>query len=146
MFEKDLKEWKEVELEFARQLIDQKLRNLEFAPDKKFTDWDIKTTVLNEVWEEVEKTYEIKHDIVSDTSGNVWFEYYCNNKPSGIYASKADYIVYKLWDNFYCMNRAKLLIRLNHVARRVVKWWDNNLAYMYLVKKEEFMNKYQSLA
>jgi len=135
MFDTDLKEWRKIELEFARKLIDDKLVALELAPDKPFKDRDIKTTTSE--WKE--NTYEIKHDIVSDTSGNVWFEYYCNDAPSGVYASKADYIVYKLGDKFYSIERAKLLIRLNHTNKTQVKWGDYNKSYMYLVKKDDFI-------
>ena len=141
MFEQDLKEWKKIELEFAKKLIDDKLVALELAPDKPFKDRDIKTTTLE--WKQ--STYEIKHDMVSDTSGNVWFEYYCNNAPSGVYASKADYIVYKLGDKFYSIERAKLLIRLNHANKKSVIWGDNNNSWMYLVKKEDFIQKSQEM-
>lgn len=142
MFKEDLKEWRNVELEFARELIDQKLKNLELAPDRKFTDRDLKITTNDDR----EISYEIKHDIVSETTGNVWFEFYCNKEPSGIYASKADVIVYKLWDKFYPMNRAKLLIRLNSVKRAVKRWWDNNASYMYVVSKEDFFKDYAKLS
>ena len=142
MFKEDLKEWRDVELEFARELIDQKLKNLELAPDRKFTDRDLKITTNDDR----EISYEIKHDIVSETTGNVWFEFYCNKEPSGIYASKADVIVYKLWDKFYPMNRAKLLIRLNSVKRAVKRWWDNNASYMYVVSKEDFFKDYAKLS
>ena len=76
MFKEDLKEWRNVELEFARELIDQKLKNLELAPDRKFTDRDLKITTNDDR----EISYEIKHDIVSETTGNVWFEFYCNKE------------------------------------------------------------------
>ena len=142
MFKEDLKEWRNVELEFARELIDQKLKNLELAPDRKFTDRDLKITTNDDR----KISYEIKHDIVSETTGNVWFEFYCNKEPSGIYASKADIIVYKLWDKFYPMNRAKLLIRLNSVKRAVKRWWDNNASYMYVVSKEDFFKDYARLS
>lgn len=142
MFAEDLKEWRNVELEYARELIDQKLKNLELAPDKKFTDRDLKITTNDDR----EISYEIKHDIVSETSWNIWFEFFCNKSPSGVYASKADVIVYKLWDKFYPMNRAKLLIWLNWVKKSVKKWWDNNASYMYVVSKEDFFKDYKRLS
>lgn len=136
MFEEDLKEWRTVELEVAKRLIDSNTKHVEFAPDRKFTDWDFKIT--NYQWEE--KSYEVKHDIVSDTSNNVGFEFSCNRKPSGIYISKADCIIYKLGDKYYCTDRARLLVWLtSYVKKRIKPWGDNKSALLYIVEKNDFI-------
>lgn len=134
-FEEDLKKWKKAEHEFAYLLLERWASMIQLAPDKKFSDWDIKA----KQWM-LENYYEVKNDDVSETSGNIWFEYRCNWQPSWIYVSKADFIVYKVDDKFYCISRPKLLIRLEFVNKWRAKWWDNWLADMFIVKKEDFFS------
>lgn len=136
MFKEDLKKWKEVEREFASRLMKRDVSKIEFS-QWKFKDWDIKAT-FKKFWRDVEKTFEIKNDIVSERSGNVWFEVTCNWEPSGVFASKADYIVYKLWDKFHYMDRARLLLWLASIDKEIVMWGDNHSSEMFLVKKEFF--------
>lgn len=136
MFKEDLKKWKEVEREFASRLMKRDVSKIEFS-QWKFKDWDIKAT-FKKLWRDVEKTFEIKNDIVSERSGNVWFEVTCNWEPSGVFASKADYIVYKLWDKFHYMDRARLLLWLASIDKEIVMWGDNHSSEMFLVKKEFF--------
>jgi hypothetical protein len=135
-FSNDLKDWQKIEREFASRLMKWNVIKVEF-PQWKFKDYDIKAT-FKKSWYEVEKTFEIKNDMVSDKTGNVWFEYLFRWEPSGIYTSKADYIVYKLGDKFYYIDRARLLIWLSKIDKTDVSWWDDNMAHMFLVKKEFF--------
>lgn len=134
-FKTTLEWWKETERAFASKLI-QKCKDIEeirFAPNQQFKDWDIKVK-----WNWKEKTYEIKRDYKSQETNNLALEVRCNNKPSGIYASKADYIVFCLSDGeFYFQNRWELLYRLDYMWKKLVKWWDGNRSEMYLVSKEE---------
>lgn len=136
MFNKDLKEWQRIEREFASRLMKWDVSKIEFS-QWKFKDYDIKAT-FKRLWWDVEKTFEIKHDMVSDRTWNVWFEYSFNWEPSGIYTSKADYIVYKLWDKFYYVDRARLLIWLASIEKQNVRGWDDNMSCMFLVKREYF--------
>lgn len=137
MFAEDLKEWQKIEREFAKKLIDRKLNSLEFAPDRKFTDRDIKIR-FNKDWKEIEKTFELKYDRQVWDTHNVWIEYMLDWKPSGIYTSKADYVVYKLWDKFYYADRLKLIIELSKVLKSDVVWWDNDKSQLWLVKEDVF--------
>lgn len=130
-FDEDLKRWKQVEIEFASLLLRRWATKIELAPDKQFKDWDILTDTAS---------YEVKDDIVSTGTGNVWFEYMCNNDVSGIYASKADYIVYHLDDKFYCVPRGKLLVWLEFVPNEKKIWWDGNRARLLIVKKSDFLD------
>jgi hypothetical protein len=134
-FKTTLEWWKETERAFASKLI-QKCKDIEeirFAPNQQFKDWDIKVK-----WNWKEKTYEIKRDYKSQETNNLALEVRCNNKPSGIYASKADYIVFCLSDGeFYFQNRWELLYRLDYMWKKLVKWWDGDRSEMYLVSKEE---------
>lgn len=138
MFSKDLEEGKKVEREFAAKLMKWEVSDIQFS-QWKFPEWDVKASFIKD-WKEETKTFEIKNDLVSDKTGNVWFEYSFNGKPSWIYTSTADYIVYKLWDKFYYADRIRLIIWLSIVQKQNVQWWDNNLSRMFLVKKELFNN------
>lgn len=138
MFDKDLELGKKTEREFASRLLKREVSDIQFS-QWKFKDWDVKACFVKN-WENEWKTFEIKNDLVSDRTGNVGFEYLFNNKPSWIYTSTADYIVYKLGDKFYYADRIKLIIRLSMVQKEDVRWWDNNLSRMFLVKKELFNN------
>lgn len=134
-FEEDLKEWREVEIEFATRLLKHWASMVEIAPNKKFSDWDIKA----KQWT-LENFYEVKDDKTSRTSWNVGFEYICNWKPSWIYVSKSDFITYKVDGKFYCVPRAKLLIRLEFVKKEKRKWGDWDKVELFIVEKSEFFS------
>lgn len=136
MFKDDLKEWKQVEREFAARLMKYDLVDIQFS-QWAFKDYDIKAT-FNKNWKLIEKTYEVKRDKKSDTSGNVWIEYMCNGEPSGIYTSKADVIVYKLGDKFYYADRIRLIIELSRLHKADVIWGDNDSSQMWLIDKDVF--------
>lgn len=135
MFEEDLKSWRNTEVEFAMRLLKRWASMVELAPDMKFSDWDIRA---RRWW--IDNYYEIKDDKISRNTGNVGFEYMCNGEPSWVYLSKADYIVYKVEDKFYCVPRPKLLIRLEFVNKEKRKWWDWDRANLFIVKKEDFFS------
>lgn len=136
MFNSDLEQWKKTEREFASRLLKREIADIQFSQGM-FKDWDVRVWFVKNWWVE-RKTFEIKNDLVSDRTGNVGFEYLFNNKPSWIYTSTADYIVYKLGDKFYYADRLKLLIWLAKVEKQDVEWWDKNLSRMFLVKKDVF--------
>lgn len=133
-FSKTLESWKKIEKEFAKIMIDRysNIEKVEFAPDKQFKDWDVKITVG---W--IERTYEIKRDFKSQETWNIALEIKCNWKPSGIFASKADFIIYCLNENeFYWQNRWELLYRIVDIAKYKTMWWDWERAEMYIIAKE----------
>ena len=135
-FEKDLKKWNETEREFERLLVEKEtVMALEFAPKGRFKDWDIKARI-NKNWKESMVTFEIKDDMKSSETGNVWFEYRCYGKPSWIYSTKADYIVYRIDGRFYIAERWELLTKLNFIDKSNVSWWDFNWAQMFIVSKK----------
>lgn len=132
-FKEDLLKAREIEVNFACLLLKHGACNVELAPDRKFSDWDVKA----KQWE-LENYYEIKDDIISSTTGNVWFEFMCNWSMSWVYVSKADFIVYHVDDKFYCIQRPMLLARLNFVKKERKKWWDWDKSDLFIVKKEDF--------
>ena len=135
-FNKTLESWKKIEKEFVKIMMDKcEIQKIEYAPDKQFKDRDVKLTIN---W--IERTYEVKRDYKSQETWNIALEIKCNWKPSGIFASKADYIIYCLSeDEFYFRNRWELLYDLCDIA----KWkkyktlgWDGERAEMYIISKE----------
>lgn len=133
-FSKTLESWKKIEREFAKIMIDKytDVEKVEFAPDTQFKDWDVKITVG---W--IERTYEIKRDFKSQETWNIALEIKCNWKPSGIFASKADFIIYCLNENeFYWQNRWELLYRIADINKYKTLWWDGERAEMYIISKE----------
>lgn len=135
-FSKTLESWKKIEKSFVKKMLDMyDVEKVEFAPDTQFKDRDIKLTIN---W--IERTYEVKRDYKSQETWNIALEIKCNWKPSGIFASKADYIIYCLSeDEFYFRNRWELLYDLCDIA----KWkkyktlgWDGERAEMYIISKE----------
>jgi hypothetical protein len=133
-FSKTLESWKKIEREFAKIMIDRysNIEKVEFAPDTQFKDWDVKITVG---W--IERTYEIKRDFKSQETWNIALEIKCNWKPSWIFASKADFIIYCLNENeFYWQNRWELLYRIADINKYKTMWWDGESAEMYIIAKE----------
>lgn len=144
MFKDDLNKWKKAEIEFAKRLLDWGVNRLEFAPNKQFKDWDLRVE-FEKLGKNVIRTFEIKDDIISDSTGNIWLEVRCNWKPSGIYTSKADYIVYHLWDKFYYQDRWELTYRLDKVPYTPKSWWDGNRALLYVVDKKYLSDLFKEL-
>ena len=132
-FSKTLESWKKIEKAFVKKMIDMyDVEKIEFAPDTQFKDWDVKITIW---WKEV--FYEIKRDFKSQETWNIALEIKCNWKPSGIYASKADYIIYCLNENvFYWQDRWELLYRIADINKYKTMWWDGERAEMYIIAKE----------
>lgn len=133
-FSKTLESWKKIEKEFAKIMIDRytDIEKVEFAPDKQFKDWDVKITVG---W--IERTYEIKRDFKSQETWNIALEIKCNWNPSGIFASKADFIIYCLNENeFYWQSRWELLYKIADISKYKTMWWDGERAEMYIIAKE----------
>lgn len=143
-FESDLENWRRVEKELAQKLVCRDIMKLEYAPKASYKDWDLKIT-YEDNGKVCEKTFEVKDDIISAQTWNVWFEYRCFGKPSWIYASKADYIVYHLNNRFYYQDRWELLYRLDKVEKTDVSWWDNNQSQMYIVSKKYLNNLFNEL-
>lgn len=136
MFSKDLEDWKAVEREFASKLMKYDVVWIQFS-QWKFPERDIKATFQRQ-GQIYDKTFEIKEDKVSERTGNVWIEYMCKGKPSWIFTSKADVIVYKLWDEFRYADRAKLLVELCTCVKEDVFGGDNNESQLFLLKRDVF--------
>lgn len=133
-FNKTLESWRKTERLFAAKMLSKypNIDKVEFAPNEQFKDWDVKITIWGK-----EITYEIKRDYKSQETGNIALEIGCNSNPSGIFASKADYIIYCLSDDeFYFQNRWELLYRVADIHKYKACGWDGDRAEMYIIDKE----------
>lgn len=124
-----------IEKEFASRMIVKYdgIEKVEFAPNYQFKDWDVKIT---RNWKDV--YYECKRDYKSQETWNISLEFRHNGKPSWIYASKADYIVYcpQPWE-FYRQDRWELLYRIAKVDKWITDWWDKDKSDMFLISKDK---------
>ena len=133
-FNLTLESWREVERAFVIKMLSKcsDIEKIEFAPDMQFKDWDVKLTIWGR-----DITYECKRDFKSQETWNIALEIKCNWKPSGIFASKADYIIYCLSeDEFYFRDRGELLYDLCDISKYKTLWWDWERAEMYIISKE----------
>lgn len=131
-FNKTLESWKKVERLFAAKMLAKypDIDKVEFS-EWEFKDRDIKITKWGET-----KSYEVKRDYKSKETWRCAFEIKCNGKPSGIFASKADFIIYcPSEDEFYFQSRGELLYRLADIHKFKAVWWDGDRAEMYIVDK-----------
>lgn len=127
-------EWgRKIEKAFVCKMISKyDVEKVEFAPDTQFKDWDVKLTIWGR-----EVTYEVKRDFKSQETWNIALEIKCNWKPSWIFASKADYIIYCLnEDEFYFQERWELLYRIADINKYKTLWGDWERAEMYIIAKE----------
>lgn len=107
------------------------------APEKKFKDFDYYT-----IKGDKKIAYEIKADKLSYRTGNLAIEFQCNNKPSGLTATKSDYwIIFAVDANGkyevykFPVNELKELV-LKEKCRQV-NGGDGYRSRMYLLKKSK---------
>lgn len=142
MFKIDLSKARQIELEFVRKILKPWVVRIEMpSDDTQFKDWDIKVTYKDGT----EKTFEIKSDEKSKETWNVVFEWWYWDKTSGIYTSKADYIVYHFDDCFWWQERWQLLKDLWDCEKYSTWWWDWEKSKIYVVKKEIVMMLFNKL-
>lgn len=127
MRDKDLFNANKIEIAFVCKLLRPWIVKVEFGQDDKR---DVRLT--DREWKQ--RTYEIKD--CNRAEKNVCFEYEYKDKPSGIFTSIADYIVYYFDDTFYWQERWKLIIELMDVQKYKTFGWDNENSKLYVVDKE----------
>jgi len=84
---------------------------------------------------------EVKNDLKSSQTGNIAIEYSCNDKPSGVNATKADFWVSVGSSEIFIL-KIKVLKDLikKESLRRDVSGGDNKIAKMYLFKIDVIRN------
>lgn len=139
-FVMDLKVWKEAEKIFAKYLIDfPDFISIEI-PDGKFKDYDIKLTTKQKVI-----TYEVKSDTMAPKTGNYVIETRFKWEPSGIYESKADYVVYYVKWEFWIQKRSELILRLIDAEKRTTKWGDWWQSELYVLSCDTLPQLFEHL-
>lgn len=58
---------------------------VEYAPDRNWWQWDISGAKY---------LYEVKTDFLAGSTGNLFIEFECNNKPSGYNHTEAEFFLY----------------------------------------------------
>ncbi len=126
---------RQAELEFLAKLV-LSWKVLEFRqPEWKFEDYDMEVKFKGCG----EKFFEIKLDRLWINSHKVWIEYEKKWKPTGICVTKADYVVYKLGEDFWCANRSKLInLILNSTNKIDCQWWDDGTVKLWVIPENEF--------
>ena len=92
------------------------------------------------------KKIEVKTDRRTEETGNVYIEYYCRGKLSGIATTQSDYYVYKIGkDEAILISTSQLKKKIKQLvrdgkARKDVKGGDNNLSLGVLCKVKDLIN------
>lgn len=96
------------------------------APNNKF-DLDLKFGEAGEEWLKLladERRLEVKRDRMWAKTGNIFIEFECSGKPSGLFVTEADYFAYILYrDN---INVAVYIWKTDLLRAAVQKWIEDN--------------------
>jgi hypothetical protein len=88
-FNLDLLLGKKYEILLLDYLNNDEYSEVEFAPNQRFVEWDVKVKRGA-----LEAKYEVKADRLSAKTGNLCIEYECSGQPSGISTTQADFYAY----------------------------------------------------
>ena len=116
---------------------------IERAPDKKFSDWDIKIVKDN-----IEITYEIKADRLTAISNNIAIEFEHRGNKSGIAVSRAKYWIIFCVDldglgsyNIYKIPRKDLIRKfINNGNYKCIK--ENNEKAKFVLIETKYLKDY----
>lgn len=139
-FVKDLKIWLEAEKLFMKYLVDYPhMISLELSQGK-CTDYDIKMITKDKII-----TYEVKSDTMADKTGNFVIEFRFKWEASGIYESKADFVVYYIMWEWRIQKRSELILRLWEVEKEIKRWWDGWNSELYIIKVEKLPELFEKI-
>ena len=82
------------------------------------------------------KTIEVKRDFMASQTGNVFVEFFCRGKPSGISTTEAEFWAFILADKTVVLlptERLKVLAREAHKAGQIAKGGDSGASKGVLV-------------
>lgn len=84
--------------------------------------------------------HEVKGDRKAMSTGNLFVEYECRNKASGIATSKADWWTFHLHDDLYVVVKADVLRRLKDDKRiRTVSGGEEKASLGYLLPLKQLL-------
>jgi hypothetical protein len=136
-FQSDLLLGKKYELLLLDYLPKDEYTDVEFAPNKRFVEWDVK--LKNGA---LEAKYEVKSDRITAKTGNFCLEYECSGQPSGISTTQADYYAYFV---IHGNDHDLYLIPVSHIkdlvaqgAYKKMSGGDGYRSRFYLIPKAVF--------
>lgn len=108
--------------------------------------WDLEVGQLAERWlGDVlsGNTIEVKRDFVASRTGNVFVEFFCRGKPSGLATTQATHWAFVLDDETVVLlptEKLKKIARQVHKERGSVIGGEKNLSKGVLIKVERLVN------
>lgn len=109
--------------------------------------WDLKVGQLfeDELANILErKTIEVKTDFMASQTGNVFVEFFCRNKPSGLATTKADYWAFILGEKTVVLlptDELKKLARQVYREKGKVRGGDGNFSLGVLIPIERLVTQ-----
>lgn len=132
---------------FNKKLLDGEAVESQFLRILKRKDSTANKIVGNYKWADFNcagKTYELKHDEMSDKTGNFAIEIRFKGKPSGLSTTTADYFVIADSEYFYQFDTFNLreFIKTNwsYLKDNLKSGGDENLSQLILINKDEMLN------
>lgn len=108
--------------------------------------WDLEVGQLAERWlGEIlsGNTIEVKRDFRASQTGNVFVEFFCRGKPSGLATTKATHWAFILDDETVVLlptEKLKKIAREAHRSRGAVMGGEGNLSRGVLIRVERLVN------
>ena len=109
--------------------------------------YDLEVGKLHEKWlgDLLEsKTIEVKRDFMASQTGNVFVEFFCRDKPSGISTTEAAFWAFILADKTVVLlptDRLKALAREAHKAGQIVNGGDSGASKGVLISVERLVRQ-----
>ena len=137
-FNQDLLLGKKYEVILLDYLDKDEYDEVEFAPNQRFVEWDVKLKRG-----QLEAKYEVKADRLTAKTGNFCIEYECAGQPSGISTTQADYYAYFVLDgshqDLYLIPVARIKELIAQGAYKKMNGGDGYRSRFYLVPKATFV-------
>lgn len=136
-FHNDLLLAKKYEVMLLDYLDKDEYDEVEFAPNKRFVEWDVKVKRGA-----LEAKYEVKADRLAAKTGNFCIEYECAGQMSGISTTDANYYAYFVLDgshqDLYIIPVARIREVISQGGYKKMSGGDGYRSRFYLVPKAVF--------
>lgn len=136
-FQNDLLLGKKYEVMLLDYLDKDEYDEVEFAPNQRFVEWDVKVRRG-----QLEAKYEVKADRLTAKTGNFCIEYECAGQPSGISTTQANYYAYFVLDgshqDLYLIPVERIKELIAQGAYKKMNGGDGYRSRFYLIPKAVF--------
>lgn len=136
-FTQDVLFGKKYELMLLDYLPKEEYDEVDFAPERRFPDWDVRIRRGA-----LEAKYEVKADRLTAKTGNFCVEYECAGQPSGIRTTKADHYAYFVVNGnnheLYLIPIERLRQYIETSTPKKMNGGDGYRSRFYLIPKEVF--------